>query len=66
MHIHCGMELDLEEIITLFFTRKHPQRMVLLDILSIAFIGEPNSCNISKLLSRESVVHQIFPTPYVH
>ena len=32
MHIHYGMELDLEEIINIF-ARKHPQRMVLSDIL---------------------------------
>lgn len=32
MHIHYGMELDLEEIITTF-ARKHPRRMVLLDIV---------------------------------
>ena len=32
MHVHYGMELDLEEIINIF-ARKHPRRMVLSDIL---------------------------------
>lgn len=32
MHIHYGMELDLEEIVNIF-ARKHPRRMVLSDIL---------------------------------
>ena len=32
MHIHYGMELDLDEIINIF-ARKHPRRMVLSDIL---------------------------------
>ena len=33
MHVHYGMELDLEEIIINIFARKHPRRMVLSDIL---------------------------------
>ena len=32
MHVHYGMEFDLEEIINIF-ARKHPRRMVLSDIL---------------------------------
>ena len=32
LHIHYGMELDLDEIINVF-ARKRPRRMVLSDIL---------------------------------
>ena len=33
LHIHYSLELDLDEIITIF-ARKHPQQMLLADILS--------------------------------
>ncbi len=33
MHIHYGMDLDLDEIVNIF-ARRHPRRMLLLDILS--------------------------------
>ena len=54
LHIHYSLELDLDEIITIF-ARKHPQRMLLADILSDNPTAKLTS--ICKIVSAQCFTH---------